>query len=294
MTVKSGLRNFIKIMVQSLAPHMAVKRATTNNPHEEPEVDLLPALVMSNRIAIDVGGHLGSYTKRLMPLVPKVIVFEANPRLAAVLRSVFKNATVRSEAVSDTKGVTKLQIPLVDGASVDGLASLEQQSDQSVQLVEVKTITLDEFTNTDVGFLKIDVEGHELNVLKGARSMLTTQRPTVLVEAEERHRKGTIVDLFKFFDDIDYIGVFVFGTDILPISEFRYEMQDPTFDFSEYRRQDAVFANNFIFFPRERWTAESRLKLETLRQKTAPKSAPSSGAVIARLFGNAAPTGAPL
>jgi hypothetical protein len=46
---------------------------------------------------------------------------------------------------------------------------------------------LDDFHPDDIGLVNIDVEGHELAVLRGAADTFARNRPTVLVEAEEHH-----------------------------------------------------------------------------------------------------------
>jgi FkbM family methyltransferase len=282
MTIKAKARNLIKVAVQMLAPKTAVHHAATNSRHQEPEVELLSVLVDPRRAAIDVGGHLGAYTSPLVTMVAKLIVFEANPRLATVLANAFPTALVRSEAVSDRKGTVDLQIPIHDGAPADGLASLEPQVGHLTKRVRVTTVMLDELEFDDIGFIKIDVEGHELSVLQGGLNLLKSQRPIVLIEAEERHKKGTIAELFSLFERLEYVGVFVFGTDILQTASFSLEMQDPSLVSSNYRR-DGVFANNFIFVPQEKWTPEFNASLTALRKKTAPRSAPSSAEAIQRL-----------
>ena len=66
------------------------------------------------------------------------------------------------------------------------------------RILEVPTRTLDSFGLSDVGFLKIDVEGHELALLAGARRTIESSRPVVFVESESRHAVGApanVIDL---------------------------------------------------------------------------------------------------
>ena len=72
------------------------------------------------------------------------------------------------------------------------------------------TSRLDDFNLTDVGFVKMDVEGHELAVLQGASRLLETQRPTVLVEIEQHsERSGVFDSVVKYFGDRSYTGEFL-------------------------------------------------------------------------------------
>ena len=79
-------------------------------------------------------------------------------------------------------------------------------------VVEVTTERLD-----DVSFgrpprlLKIDVEGQELEVLRGAERMLRDAAPVVLVEVEQRHRDGDVQEVFDYLASLGYEGSFVRG-----------------------------------------------------------------------------------
>ena len=72
--------------------------------------------------------------------------------------------------------------------------------------------TLDDFfagRSLQPNFLKIDVEGHELAVLQGARQTLKKHRPTILVECEARHRPdGDVRPVFEFLQSLGYGGSF--------------------------------------------------------------------------------------
>jgi FkbM family methyltransferase len=135
--------------------------------------------------AVDVGGWQGPWTYWLSRRVADVVTVEPNPTLAANLRRVVRsNTTIIEAAASDRRGRATLHIPIA-GKGSEGTATLEDDHG-SVLDVEVDTVTLDDLELTNVRFIKIDVEGHERNVLDGAKEILRSQRPVVLVELDTR------------------------------------------------------------------------------------------------------------
>ena len=56
----------------------------------------------------------------------------------------------------------------------------------------VPTYRLDSLSIDNVGFMKIDVEGHEESVIIGAEQTIRRCRPILLIEAENRHREGAV------------------------------------------------------------------------------------------------------
>jgi FkbM family methyltransferase len=279
MSLLLRVRQSVKVLVHTFAPAMAVKKAVNFKGEAEPELDLLPELVDSSRTAVDVGGNLGTYTHRLVGLAKKVIVFEAHPRLASVLGRSFPQAEVRNEAVSDQHGQLTLHVPLKEGLSIEGLGSVELgANDPNMKTFVVPAVMLDDLVDCDIGFVKIDVEGHEVHVLNGARSLMSRQRPVFLVETEERHKAGSVQEVIAFFKAADYVGIFVYGKDILPAEQFTLAMQDLEVA-GKYGRPDGVYANNFIFLPAEKWSADKLERIVALRRQTAPANAPGAASL---------------
>ncbi len=119
------------------------------------------------------------------------------------------NVKVHEIALSDREGEADLLIPQGEQGAVHGLASLEPQlalSAQSCVALHVPIARLDAVIQEDVAFVKIDVEGHELNVLNGAVALLERSQPVFLVEAEDRHRAAATESVFEFFRDKGYRG----------------------------------------------------------------------------------------
>src|SRR5262245_6830284 len=140
----------------------------------EAEAGLLPWLVDRERIAIDVGAADGFYSWHLKRLARDVIAFEPNPRSAAGLRRMAPHLDVRELALSNTKGSTILRIPISGRVAASGWGTIHVGNDFSeispdaLESFTVQTVRLDDLELRNVGFLKIDVEGHEKEVLEGA------------------------------------------------------------------------------------------------------------------------------
>jgi FkbM family methyltransferase len=96
-------------------------------------------------------------------------------------------------------GDAELRIPRSGAHLFHSLASLEPDAvaGQDVISTKVPGAHLDALVHDSVSFVKVDVEGHELNVPRGARALIERSHPVFLVE-EERHRTGATELLFRF------------------------------------------------------------------------------------------------
>jgi FkbM family methyltransferase len=178
----------------------------------EPELGRLDEFVPKDRGAVDAGVWWGPWSWWLARRVPRVDSFEPNPDLVAQLTPVMpSNVTIHPVALSDRAGQSDLWIPS-GGMGTEGRGSLEpgNRPESAWRQQAVTTNRLDDFELGDVGFVKIDVEGHELAVLHGASGLLDEQRPTVMIEIEEHaDRQGPLDTIIEFFGDRSYRGEFL-------------------------------------------------------------------------------------
>lgn len=207
------------------------------------EIRLLDELVDPDRHAIDVGVFLGMYSRRLLSLAQSVIGFEANPESAAFLRRCFgPRYRLENVALSSKDGVTELRIPMELGPGVDeALGSISRKNPLSggeYKAIDVRERALDSFSLPPIGFMKIDVEGHEEEVLAGARELLLRDRPTLMIEVEERHNPGGLHRVEASLRAIGYSGFFHDRERFQPLDKYSLDFQTPNAE---------RYINNFFF-----------------------------------------------
>jgi FkbM family methyltransferase len=170
----------------------------------EPEARRLREYGPSGRIAVDAGANIGLWTYALATsgLFESVTAFEPNPALTKDLRSArLPNVTVVHKALSNKSGTRLLRIPRKNGMLLPGWASLEDTVDLDTRQFDelsVETARLDDEVGSGASFIKIDVEGHELALLEGARRFFVANRPTCLIEC----RENTRTEVARWFRDL--------------------------------------------------------------------------------------------
>src|SRR3981081_3240506 len=150
----------------------------------DPELSYLDRIVPEGAVTVDVGPNCGLYTRKLARLSRQVYAFEPSHEMADLLRRTSaSNVSVHEIALSDQTGSAELFIPHAHHELIYALASLEPKlgsSNGHVVSINVPTARLDAIVHQDVAFVKIDVEGHELNVLNGAVEPVEHTQPGLL------------------------------------------------------------------------------------------------------------------
>ena len=258
-----GLSREARQALRSLCPQALLnwREARFYGRYGEVELHLLEFLCSRNRDAIDVGANDGSYVHYLRRHARRVIAFEPMPSLVNGLRTKFGyGVDIRPIALSDTAGTVELRMPVVDGVTVTGCSTVSPTASATYpdhQAIEVPMATLDSIYDGDVGFIKIDVEGHEQAVLDGAVETIRRCRPRMLVEIDERLSPGGLHRAKAYFKALDYQGYFVHAGHLDPIDWFvTEEMQDPANlpDLTaslQQRQRFGRYIYNFIFLPQD-------------------------------------------
>lgn len=200
---------------------------------------------------MDVGAAQGTYLAHLLLYSAGVVAFEPRPEAAGQLRAQFggtAHTRLEQVALSDAAGTAEIRVPAQRPMRGTIAASNPLEGAGEVQLHTVRCARLDDYLLAPVGFIKIDVEGHERAVLAGARDTLARNRPLVLVEVEERHSAGSVAGVARFFQEFDCNGYFLLEGRLRPIAEFDPPTHQDSSQLSDGRRS-GVYINNFLFVP---------------------------------------------
>lgn len=182
------------------------------------ETHTLKSLIKNGEVVVDVGAHIGWYTlvaSQCVGRLGKVISFEPHPFCIDRLRNNvslnnFTNVKIEQIALSDKNKKVSFWI----GDDMGG--SLVKENTQrltkgKVKRISVKAQTLDSYVVSQkikrISLIKIDVEGAELKVLRGAKNILQKQSPYLIVEVIEENLKAFAANrvmLFNFVREFGY------------------------------------------------------------------------------------------
>lgn len=160
-----------------LAEARVAKDNVRTGVHEQRIIDwVMENFVREDKACIDIGAHVGVYALNMARKAKHVYAFECSPKsfnyLCAniALQDLNYSIDKYNMALSNKEGSAKYYIrdPLDGGGN--GIEKFN--SDANIPSVEVPTRTLDSFGLKNIGFIKIDVEGHEKEVLEGAVNTL--------------------------------------------------------------------------------------------------------------------------
>ena len=195
------------------------------------------AIHRPDAVVIDVGGGRGDWTAALLEAVPmaRVLLLEPSaPALDHLRARCLARTTVLPVAAGDQPGSAVLHVPRWDTA----IASVHLRRDSYFQIEQfqpqlVQVVTLDQVISTFglgvVDFVKIDVEGHELAVLRGARQSMQAGR----IKALAFEFGSGNLNARTFFHDIwDELLPFGFqvqricpGGVLLPVDEYYEDLE---------------------------------------------------------------------
>jgi FkbM family methyltransferase len=178
-----------------------------------PETLIIRKILQPSDTFVDVGAPIGYFALLGAKYAQKVLAFEPGSAAFALLEQnllLNPGLAARIEIVHGAVGDQVGTLEIYNSRSNPDLASLQpiDIADQFTETVEV--ITLDEFLGTEpVNCLKIDVEGGEIGVLKGAAHHLRQWRPSIvceLFEARQQRFGCTVQELIDYLTSAGYVG----------------------------------------------------------------------------------------
>lgn len=222
------------------------------------EVLLLSSQLQPGDVVVDVGAHIGVFTLVAAKYCDEVYAFEISPSTAKYLRrnlelnaALATKVTLHELGVSDQEG----EYTLYNSVANPDLASLQpiERSDMFAETVVVTTLDRC-LADRPFSWLKIDVEGSELSVLRGASEHLSKNRPNVLLELFEpfQQRAGASCGAIEqFFVERSYTGY------LLSVSRSAQHGKRPALHLAPLvvEHLDPVQASNALFVPNERAAA---------------------------------------
>ncbi|GHD92467.1 hypothetical protein GCM10010508_45570 [Streptomyces naganishii JCM 4654] len=187
-------------------------------PRFEPELARLDELCPPGcGTAVDVGGWYGPWTHRLAARAHRVVTLEPVPHLARLLATrAPANVRVIQAAAAERPGTARLWLP-PDDAGDRGVSSLVRR-DIHGRALPVECVALDDLGLRGVGFVKVDVDGAELAVLRGATGLLARDRPALFVELETRIQP--VAPVVRYLELLGYTGWVLPGAHWLPLASF--------------------------------------------------------------------------
>lgn len=247
------IKSLIKRVLQRiLTPNLFLRFQTWRKGYWEPEIRLLPLLCDSAKVSIDIGADDGLYLAHMYKYSKKCVAFEPRIESCRNLEKLFSDKLnrikIETVALSNTPGKAQLRMFKQDGgrSTIESNNLIEKFGE--VEIVTVPVKTLDDFVfNESVGFIKIDVEGHEAAVLQGGLNLIRKDKPSFIIEIEERHNTGSIANVINFMHSLEYQVFFYKDFKLNDINLFDAKVDQNILNLNDKKK----YINNFIFLSKE-------------------------------------------
>jgi FkbM family methyltransferase len=210
------------------------------------------------KVAVDVGANLGIFTRYLTAHFAHTIAVEPLPDLANKLSRIF-GETIQTEncAIGAADGQIVIRTPVdANGNALHALTTAYDGNDlkmfehSSVLELTVPVRPMDALNQSAlaIGFVKIDVEGFELEVLKGSSKLLSTDRPSLMIEISKGHNPDYMATL-AYLDEAGYIAYVLRPNGLITGVTDAIEKQPLSLSHNPIGDEEPLF--DFLFVPKE-------------------------------------------
>jgi FkbM family methyltransferase len=217
------------------------------------------------KIAIDVGANYGLATRFLSQYFKEVHAIEPIPFLLPRFHRIAKRygrsesaITIHPCAVGAVDARTVMRIPVNQNGRLFHALSTAEPSNAlglfkhacvvALDVPQARLDTLLTETCGPVGYIKIDVEGFELDVLNGATQLIARHRPIIQMEIERMHN-ARCREAFMFLESYDYVSYSIHPTHLVDNAAAALMAQNAVSDLPENGKVDHQY--DFLFVPRE-------------------------------------------
>ena len=194
--------------------------------YQEAQRNRALAQVLNWEFAIDIGANIGLWSKDLSEYFENTVCFEPNQKCIECLEKNInkKKSVIYNHALGSVNTQMDLYTPSFSGGSSfinntkigineDGSKIYGEFSKNISKQKKTIIKTLDSFNFQNVDFIKIDVQGFELEVLKGAYKTLRSNSPIICIEENLPDLKDS--EMYNFFIDLNYQVVDRIGKELI-------------------------------------------------------------------------------
>jgi len=205
--------------------HFLLKYRTKYRSRDRHVISCLGTLIPENGVVFDIGAHVGNYAKEFARLHQgniHVHCFEPAPYNASILEAVagkMPNVETSRLALSNVVEEIDLYLPVKEtGRLGTGLGHFGMENTRDYVTERVQTATLDAYVKerniSRLDFMKCDVEGAEMLVLKGGTETIARFRPTICLEVIDEHLARTGHSAQDVFDWLGPLGYDTYQMDL--------------------------------------------------------------------------------
>ena len=222
----------------------------------EPELLWIKDYLKKGDVFMDIGSNVGAYLYRLEDRLnhQNIFGFEPNKKLYFRLKRIFPDMRIFALALSNENSEAEFKIPVMKGKKVHSRGTLKtemkEDDEAASEIQKVKVLRLDDWAEIDhitkLNFIKIDVEGNELQTLLGAEKTIKKFKPTLMVEIEQRHHEEPVWNIISQIENWGFSANYLDrnSLDLKRLTQAFLEKQN-----AEHVKNYEHYINNIIFVP---------------------------------------------